>query len=131
MEPNPSFEMLMQLAMCQIRAAEYNDAEETIGRLDQRFKNREADVRSHLKAMVALGRRKFGVALGILSVCSNKTSLFWRQIRIKALDGEIKGSALKDADRIALKKELETLTNSTSGVSTVIETELNTVLDSL
>jgi len=132
LEPNPSFEMLMQLAMCQIRASKYDEAEETMGRLDQRFKNCEPDVRSQLRAMTALGRKKFSVALGVLSGCSDKGSHFWRRIRIKALDGELKGSAINDSDRMAYQVELEVLTKSVSGVTaTTAEAELNTLLESL
>lgn len=132
LESNPTFEMLMQLATCQIRAKEFDEAEETIGQLDRRFKRRESDVRSQLRAAIALGRKQFGTAVTLTSACVDKKSSFWRRIRIKALEGELRTSALKDEVRQSYHDELEKLTSVVSkGGVLDIDSELGSLLDSL
>jgi tetratricopeptide (TPR) repeat protein len=105
-ETRPTFEMFSQLAVCEMKLGNFNEAERLIAELDKRFQRVKPVVRVNLKGLLEISRRHYSAALNVLSKQSDTHDQFYMQLRRDALRGELETSALTDAVRGRYEAEL-------------------------
>jgi tetratricopeptide (TPR) repeat protein len=109
MEEPPSFEMVAQLALCEMRLGDYAKAEGVVDRLDNEFSQRRPEVRLGLRCRLELYRKHYGRALKLSDRARDKNNPFFKAIRAEALRGELQTAALTDGVRAQYKAELAEL----------------------
>ena len=115
-EDSPPFEVLAQLIYCEIELGNTYQAEKLLELIDQRFGNTRRDVRVGLRCRLEIARGKFGEALAQSDRIVDKSTFFYKKIRIDALTGEIRTSALPDKLRALYENELDVLDEALKNV---------------
>ena len=108
-ESSPPFEILLQLALCQIEVDHLPEAEETLEKIAQRFGNTRRDAQVGLRCQLIIKRGEYKEALLQMERIENKNRSFYKRIRRDALRGEIQTSVLKDAVRAEYEDEITRL----------------------
>jgi hypothetical protein len=103
------FEMLSQLSLCEIRLGNLDEAEELLARLDKEFRRIREDIRINLRCKLELARKRYNTVLALSSKNPKKDSKFFKDIRRKALAGELEHAALDDSMRDKYEVELRKL----------------------
>lgn len=102
----PPFEVLAQRAYCEIELHKYNEAEESLNLIDQRFRSIRNDIRLALRCRLAIAQGHYGETIEKSKRFIDKNTFHYKKIMRDALAGELSVSALEDKTRIAYKKEL-------------------------
>jgi hypothetical protein len=108
-EERPYFEMLSQLALCEIRLGNLETAEDLLARLDNEFRRVREDIRINLRCKLELTRKKYTTVIALSDKNPNKNDKFYKEVRRKALLGDLASAALADDVRAKYKHELERL----------------------
>ena len=126
LESKPTFEMLGQLAACEIKTGGLDVAEDIVARLEQDFPRKRPDYRLTLRALIELERKHYSNALALLDKRASKSDAYYYHLRYKALKGEMEKSALADAKRQEYTKESEELERIIAGKPVI---DINKMLD--
>jgi tetratricopeptide (TPR) repeat protein len=110
----PTFAMLSQIAVCEIRAGRLPEATEHIARLDREFPNHNPDVRIGLRCQLEIAHRRYEDALVLWEKLSDKTRPVHLALRRNAIAGLLTG-ALTDARRRSLQDEQAELNTKLGG----------------
>jgi hypothetical protein len=105
-DDSPPFEVLAQLAYCEIELKNLPEAEALLDRLDRKFRNIRRDVRIGLRCRLEIARERYKPALDQSERIDNKDTFIYLRIRRDGLTGELRRSALKDEVRSAYEDEL-------------------------
>ncbi len=81
-------------------------AKELLARLDRTFRNVRRDIRIGLRCRFEIVRERYQEALSLSKRIQDKTTFFYKKIRLDALEGELGISALKDDIRTAYEAEM-------------------------
>jgi len=108
-EDRPPFEVVSQLALCEIELGNLSSAESLLNELQSKFPNVRRDVQTGLRCRLEICKGRFANALNLLDRISDKITVFYKKLRHDALIGELKSSALKDVDRQLYEKEIARL----------------------
>ncbi len=108
LEERPSFEMLGQLALCEIKRGLVDDAEGRLADLDKQFHRIRQDVRLNLRGRLELARKRYKAAFELSEKNTKRDDKFYKDVRRQALEGLLSG-ALNDSVRNAYLKELKQL----------------------
>lgn len=114
---NPAFEVLTQLAYCEIESGNLQDAERLLQRLEKDYGNVKRDIRIGLQCRLAIARKNYRRALELSEKIDNKESCFYKKIRFDALNSELKYSAMDDKKRSKYISEKESLEKELQGLS--------------
>ena len=115
-EHSPPFEVLAQLAICEISLGNnLQEAAKLLTRLDKEFKNTRRDIRLGLRCRLEIARKRYGEALSQSEHIEDKSTLFYKKIRRDALAGDLAASALRDDMRAAYESELSNLEKDLTG----------------
>jgi len=114
---NPAFEVLTQLANCEIENGNLQEAEELLQRLEKAYGNVRRDIRIGLQCRLAIARKNYRKALELSEKTTDKGSSFYKKIRLDALSGELKYSAMDDSKRQALAEEKDALDQELQNIS--------------
>lgn len=104
----PTFAMLSQVAVCEMRLGRLDDAAEHISRLDREFPDHHHDVRVGLRAQLEIAAHRYDAALSLWGQLSDKSRPVHLALRRNAILGLL-GGALTDSRRAALASELDDL----------------------
>jgi tetratricopeptide (TPR) repeat protein len=107
--PNPSFEILSQLVVCETEFGDVSQAEDRLSSLDRRSGNTRRDVRTGLRCRLDIAKGNYKGALDLSERISDKSTYFYKKIRRDAIDGELHSSVLNDETRRAYELELSEL----------------------
>lgn len=113
----PPFEVLMQLAICQIATNNLSEAEGLLSSLTQRFGSTRRDAQVGLACQLEIARGRYKEALLQMNRIDNKNGFFYKKIRRDALQGQIQTSALDDNVRVAYEDEAAKLSEDLIGVT--------------
>jgi tetratricopeptide (TPR) repeat protein len=113
----PTFPILAQLAQCEIESDNLKEAQKTLARIDRTFTNAHRDVRVGLRCRLEIAQGKYREALLKSDNIANKESVFYKKIRLDALEGEVAISALSDSVRAAYEDEINELDKELAGNS--------------
>ena len=116
-EARPPFDVLSQLAYCEIETGDIEQAERVLDQLDRDYARRSKDIRLALRCLLENRRRRFGTALSLSQSVTAKTSIYYKKLRLEALSGELEVSSLKDSVRAAYEREVATLRQELTDVS--------------
>lgn len=105
----PAFEMLVQLITCEIEDGNLDEAEKLLTQIDRKFGNIRRDIRVSLRCRYEIARGKYSEALAQSERIGDKNNFFYKKIRLDALRGELKYSALPDSLRNNYEKEVNQL----------------------
>jgi tetratricopeptide (TPR) repeat protein len=110
----PHFEALAHLIVCEIEDGNLPRAEKLLSKLDNQFPKVRNDIRIALRSRLEIARGRFSKALEYTEQTVNKQTIFYKRVRLDALVGELRTSALNDRmranyeeERKELQKELE------------------------
>lgn len=104
----PTFAMLSQVAVCEIRLNRLMEAAEHISRLERDFPNQNHDVRIGLRVQLEIAARNYEDALNMWTGLSDKSLPVHLALRRNAIIGMLTG-ALTDERRASLSAELDDL----------------------
>jgi tetratricopeptide (TPR) repeat protein len=129
----PPFEVLAQLAYCEIEIGNLGGAEKLLEKLNNRFSRIHHDIRLGLRCRFEIARGHYGEALSICEQLHDKSTFFYKKIRFDSLAGEIQKSALKDRDRASYEDELHKLGTELEHITQekFIPTEMDPRLDTI
>jgi tetratricopeptide (TPR) repeat protein len=105
-ESSPPFEILANLANCEIEVGNTNETEKILDILDKRFAKIRSDIRLALRCRLEIARNNYNEALAISEKINDKSTLFYKNIRRYAISGELRTSALSDKIRATYEEEL-------------------------
>lgn len=104
----PRFEVLTTLIYCEIETDELNSAKNHLIELGKLYKDKKQEVQLGLNSKYAIKTRRYKRAIE-LSEKMEKRNVFYNKIRIDALQGELRTSALNDEQREKYKAEIAAL----------------------
>jgi tetratricopeptide (TPR) repeat protein len=121
----PTFAMLSQIAVCEIRLGRLDEASEHILRIERDFSSHNHDVRIGLRVQLEVAARRFEDALKLWDQLSDKKLPVHLALRRGAIVGVLKG-VVPDGRRVALTAELDDLEERLAGfVDSGIEVPLD------
>lgn len=106
LESKPTFEMIAQYAVCELRLNHVSAAEKLAAQLERDYSRKKPDFRLTLRAMIEVQKKHFGDALALLERHSQKTDRFYMHIAKTALEGELASSVLTDETRANYQKQV-------------------------
>ncbi|MGZ5528157.1 MAG: tetratricopeptide repeat protein, partial [Limisphaerales bacterium] len=109
LEPKPTFEMVSQLAVCELKSNNLDEASRLLVQLERDYARKRPDFQLTLRAIVEVERRHYGNALLLLDRRVSKNDSYYYYVRKRAIDGELITTALDDAKRIAYESESKEL----------------------
>ena len=101
--------MLCQLALCEIEFRAAGGSEQLLAGLDRVFSRVQHDIRLGLRCKFRNSTESYSDALDLCNRMTNKASFFHKKLRLDALTGELRVSALKDSVRQSYEAEVSTL----------------------
>ena len=113
----PAFSILAQLIVCEIEMSHITQAETYLAELDQSYKGRYGDVKSGLHCKFELAKGNYNEALGWLEKSHNRKLPVYLSMKLDALKGLLKKSALTDEQRAAYQSQIALLEKETAMVS--------------
>lgn len=114
----PTFAMLSQIVVCEIRLGHLQEAAEHIAKIERDFANQNHDVRVGLRVQLEIGARRFDDALTLWDEMSDRSLPVHLALRRSAIAGLLSG-ALTDERRITLTDELAELKERLAGCGDV------------
>lgn len=111
----PTFAMLTQIAVCEIRLNRLDDAAEHISRIEREFPNHNRDIQIGLRVQLEIAAHRFEDALSLWNSLSDKSLQVHLVLRRNAIAGLLGGSLTQER-RVALGDELAELDSRLPGV---------------
>lgn len=111
--PRPPFQMLSQLAKCQMEVGDLEDASATLGRLAALFPKRRQDIQRGLKCKWETASGNYGEALRVWDGLDDKAKPVHKALRAEALRGLLSSGqagtkkAVFEAELLSLASELD------------------------
>ena len=115
LETKPTFEMIAQYAVCELKLGHIKAAEKLTEQLEKDHGRKKPDFLLGLRAMVELQAKHYANALTLLERHSHKTERFYMQLQKTALEGELATSALTDETRKRYEDEIAGLEKRLAG----------------
>lgn len=105
----PPFKIRAHFVDCLIKSGQLNDAREEMDRLDKDFGVIQRDIRLSLRCQLENKAGHYKEALRLCERIARKGDMYYKKIRKDAIEGELRVSALTDAERRAFNAELSKL----------------------
>ena len=102
----PPFEILSNLAMCEIMTQKYDDAQRTISKLRQVHNPAKADIVHGLAARLAIAKLDFEGALSECALIADMSSKIHMKIKRDAIGGLLNAKYMPHAEKIRYEGEL-------------------------
>ena len=123
----PRFEVLAQLAWCNIVIKDLDKAAEVLKEIGQRYKSIKLDIQKGLQTRLAIARSRHEDAFYLSDEIKDKSGKSYQGIRRDALQGYLNKCAMSDSKRTEFNTEL---TRLKAKLVTIEEVELTPEIDS-
>ena len=126
-DDNPRFQILAQLAWCNITIKDLDKAEKILKEIGQRYGSITLDIQKGLRTRLAIARSRYEDAFLLSNEIKDKSSKPYQGIRRDALQGYLNNCAMSDSKRTEFDTEL---TRLKAKLASIEEVELTPEIDS-